>query len=188
MSFSPITKLIAAGALVAVLSTPLVAHSDRGGWWQGWGGGHMMNGQGRHGQMMGSGQEDWMLNRIDGRLAFLKAELKITDAQSAVWESVATTVRETTEAHIAMRRGMMSEKMSGNFMQKPLPERLTLQRTHIEARLEQIKGLQDVIGKLYAVLDDDQKKVANEIALPMMGMGMGMMRGMGRGMGGHMMH
>ena len=123
-----------------------------------------------------------MLKRIDGCLAFLKTELKITDAQSAAWDGVATTVKETTEAHNGMMRSMMSDMMSGEFLKKPLPERLTIQQTHLESRLEQVKGLQEAIGKLYAVLDDEQKKVANEIALPMMGMGM-----MGRGMRRHMM-
>lgn len=184
MSISPITKFIAAGALVFALSGTVSAHGDSGGWWQGWGGGHMMGG-GMPGPMMGFGQQEWMLKRIDGRLAFIKTELKITEAQSAAWDGVATTVRETTEAHNGLMRTMMQDMMSGDFLKKPLPDRLAVRQTHLESRLDQIKGLQTAIGKLYAVLNDDQKKVANEIALPMMGMGMGMGRGMGRHM---MMH
>ena len=49
--------------------------SDRPGWGMGMGG---MWGRG-----LGSRGPDWMLDRIEGRLAFLKTELKITEAQTA---------------------------------------------------------------------------------------------------------
>lgn len=190
MTGSLVKKLLATGALVAVLASPLLAHDGDGGWGNWWRGGHMMGhgdmmrgwGMGG-GPMMGFGNEEVVTRRIDGRLAFIKAELKITDAQEATWDGVATTVRNTTESHNAMMRTMMAERMSGEFFKKPLPERLTLHQTHLESRLEQVKELQDSFSKLYAVLTDDQKKVADDIALPMMGMGMGG----GMGMGRHMM-
>lgn len=183
MPNSRFTKLAIAGALVAILSVPVLAHNEGGGWWRGWGSGHMMGGghgygHGHgHGPMMGQRWGEGMLERIDGRLAFLKTELKIKDEQKAAWDDFSTTVRQGAETHNALMRSMMTDMQDGKFFKKPLPERLTIRLTHMESRVEQIKSLQASVGKLYAALDDNQKKVADEIALPMMGMGMGMGRG-----------
>lgn len=150
---------------------------DNDGWWPRWGmmGGGMMHGWG--GPMMGDGP-DAMLDRIDGRLAFLKTELKITEAQAAAWDSFAQAVRTTAEAHNSQMRSMMDEMRDGGLFKKPLPERLTYQQNMMETHLEQIKTVRSAIDALYAVLDDTQKKSADDIVLPMMGMG----RGMGPGM------
>jgi len=168
--------LIATGVLAMVLGGSALADDNDGGWWPHWGMGRgMMGGWGGDGSMMGYGP-DTMVDRIDGRLAFLKTELKITEAQSAAWEELATVVRQTSETHNAMMQSMMKEIQDGSFLKKPLPERLQYQQTHLEARLEQVKSIRAAVDKLYAVLDDTQKKSADDIVLPMMGMGMG--RGM----------
>jgi hypothetical protein len=75
---------------------------------------------------------------------------------------------------------MMKDMRGGDFFKKPLPERLTIQQTHMEARLEQIKTVKAAVDTLYAMLDENQKQTADDIVLPSMGMGMG--RGMGHGM------
>ena len=170
--------MVAAGMLVVALSAPAMAESDDNGWWPHWGMGRgMMDGWGWGGPMMGYGP-DAMLDRIDGRLAYMKTELKITDAQAAAWEELAKVIHDTAETHNAMMREMMKDVRSGDLIKRPLPERLTVQQTHMEARLEQIKAVKAAVEKLYAQLDDDQKKTADDIVLPSMGMGMG--RGMMR--------
>jgi len=83
--------------------------------------GGMMGGWGMRGPMRGFADEDWVLRRVDGRLAFLKAELKITEAQTPAWDGVAATVKNTVETHNAMMRSMMADRMSGEFFKKPLP-------------------------------------------------------------------
>lgn len=187
------TFLNTAAAVAIVLglaAVPALSHDEDGGWFGSWGMGHMMGhgwGMG-HGWRRGPGSmmgfwQDSMLDRIDGRLAFLKTELKITDAQQKQWDELANTVRTTAEAHNAMMRDRMEEMHSGKFFEKPLPDRLAIQETHLESRLQQVKDVRAALDKLYAVLDNDQKKTADEIVLPMMGMGMGMM---GRGMRGMM--
>jgi hypothetical protein len=143
----------------------------------GWGMGRMMQGWGS-GPMMGYGS-DFMLDRIDGRLAFMKTELKITDAQAAAWDDFAAAVRETAEAHNTLMQAMMNQMGDGEYFDMSLPERLGLQQDHIEARLDQVKQLKVSTEKLYAVLDEEQKKTADDIVLPTMGMGM-----MGGGFGG----
>ncbi len=173
MTTSRKTLLIATLILSSCLGGAVLADDRGGGWWPQWGMGRgMMGGWGGDGGMMGYGP-DTVVDRIDGRLAFLKTELGITGAQSAAWDEMATVIRQTSETHNAMMRAMMTEMHDGSFFKKPLPERLQYQRTHMEARLEQLKSVQQVVDKLYAVLNDTQRKAADDIVLPMMGMGMG---------------
>ncbi len=72
----------------------------------------------------------------------------------------------------------IKEFREGDFLKKPLPERLAFQQSHLEARL----AVRAAVEKLYATLSDRQKKAADEFVLPMMGMGMGRSGGFGPGM------
>jgi hypothetical protein len=176
MTTSRRTLLVASGILATFLSGAALADDNGGGWWPHWGMGRgMMGGGGGDGGMMGYGP-DTMVDRVDGRLAFLKTELKINDAQTTVWDELATVIRQTSETHNSMMRETMKEVQDGSFFKKPLPERLQYQQTRLEARLEELKSVRVAVDKLYAVLDENQKKAADDIVLPMMGMGMG--RGM----------
>jgi len=51
----------------------------------------------------------------------------------------------------------------------------------MEARLAQIKSIKAAADDLYAALTDEQKAVADDVVLPLTGIGMG------RGQGRHMM-
>jgi hypothetical protein len=187
---------VAAGMLALAIAAPASLAASESGWWDRmgrmmgggpamgkWGEGPMMMGRygtdGMSGSMMGLGV-DVMLDRVDGRLAYLKTELKITDDQTSAWDELSTTIRSTAETHNAMMRSMMEEFTSGEFLKKPLPDRLTLQVTHLEARLEQVRAVHASVDKLYAVLTAEQKEIADQIVLPTMGMGMGRPRGFGR--------
>lgn len=197
MSIRNWKKGAGAVALVLALAVPALADDDDDRDWRHWGYGQMMMMGGNMGQwgmggpmmgrwggmggpMMGYGP-DAMLDRIDGRLAFIKTELKITEAQNAAWDELAGAIRTTAGSHNDMMRSMMEEFESGALEKMTLPDRLTLQETHLGARLEEVKTLKAALEKLYAVLDDDQKAAADEIVLPTMGMGMGRMRGYGPG-------
>lgn len=177
-------RTLAAGFMVVVAATPVMAGSEDGdaGWWPRWGMGRMIMGQWGVGGPMGGYDSDEMLDRIDGRLAFLKTELKITAEQASSWDELAAVVRSTADAHNELMRGMIKEFHEGDFLKKPLPERLAYQQTHLEARLEQVKLVRAAVEKLYATLSDEQKKAADEIVLPMMGMGMGRSGDFGPGM------
>ena len=48
-------------------------------------------------QMMGS-----MADHVEGRIAFLKTELKITDAQQPLWNAVADAMRASAKDMAAM--------------------------------------------------------------------------------------
>jgi hypothetical protein len=140
-------------------------------------GGNMM-GQGQMGpagmmpmmnMMMGaqSGAE-----HIDGRLAFIKAELKITDAQVSQWNAFAEAVRGNVGAMAEMRKLMVSGQ---GAPAATLPERLAREDKLVTAHLAAIKKTEEAVTQLYAVLTDDQRKVADTIVVGPMGMPMGMM-------------
>jgi hypothetical protein len=169
--FAMSRRLIVAAAAgwLALAGAPGAVHADDDDGWFGWGG--MMRGWG--GPMMGYDRSDYMLERIDGRLAFLKTELNITAEQTPAWEALATAVHEGAEAHNALMRGMIDSLDEDKFRNMSMPDRLTFQETHLQARLDQVRSVKAAATALYTLLSDDQKKVADEIGIPTMGMGGG---------------
>lgn len=144
---------------------------------RGWGmwGGDMMG----PGMMVGPGMMGWgmqrgpfgrgpegMLDRVEGRLAFVKAELKITEAQTAAWNDFASAVRGGAKQH--------NERMRAAFKdgaEKTLLERLDLQEQLMTARVEEIKQVKGSFKALYGQLSEEQKREADHLVLPMVGMG-----------------
>jgi hypothetical protein len=116
--------------------------------------------------MMGAGAQ-----HMEGRLAFIKAELRITDAQMPQWNAFADAVRATGSAMSDMHRSMASQRHSG----ATLPERLAMEDKVLSAHVAAFKKVQEAVTKLYEVLGPEQKKVADGIVLGPMGMPMGMM-------------
>lgn len=151
---------------------PGMMGSDRGGYWGGSGmGWHMWGGRGGR---WGAGP-DGMLDRVEGRLAFLKAELKITEAQSPAWNKVASAIRDSANSRNERMKAIWSDEDKA----KSLLERLELHEQFMTVRLDEIKQLKAAWNDLYSQLSDDQKKEADGVVIPMMGMGMGGGPGMG---------
>ena len=65
----------------------------------------------------------------------------------------------------------MKSVFSGDQKSKSLPERLEAQEQFISIRLEEIKQIKASLKALYGVLSDAQKKEADDMAIPMAGMG-----------------
>ena len=181
MSSNRLVKLSVAVVIAAGVGSVALAQGgpgrmmeERGGGW-GWGmwgndgpGWGMGMGMGMWGRGPWSrGGSDWMLDRIEGRLAFLKTELKITDAQTAAWNQLADTIRTAAKHH----NERMKTVFSGDQRSKSLPERLDAQEQFISIRLEEIKQIKTSLKSLYDVLSDAQKKEADDMAIPMVGMG-----------------
>ena len=137
------------------------------------------------GNMMGQGQAGPagmmpMMNmmsqagadHIEGRLAFIKAELKITDAQTPQWTAFAEAVRRNAGSMAEMGKSMMG---GGQGAPATLPERLAREDKLVAAHLAALKKTEEAVTQLYGVLTDDQKKVADTIVVGPMGMPMGMM-------------
>jgi len=139
------------------------------------GGMPMMGGQQTGGMpMMGMMQMmmGGMAGHVEGRIAFLKTELKITDAQQPLWNAVADAMRASAKDMAAMMPMMQS-------MMQPvgtLPEELAGREKAMTAHLEALRKLKSAIDPLYAALSDEQKKAADQLMVDPMGiMGMGMM-------------
>ncbi len=116
---------------------------------------------------------------VEGRIAFLRAELKITDEQTRVWNAFADALRARAQK-LAETGGSMAGQ--GAAQQPPtVVDRLDLQERLLTARLEGLKAIKAAVVPLYAALSDDQKKTADELLGPHVGMGMMAMPGMSRG-------
>ena len=114
------------------------------------------------------------IDRVEGRIAFLRAELKITEAQSSAWNAFADALRANAKSLGEVRASMMPQAAAG---QQGLVERLALQEKWLAARLEGTRAIKSALTNLVGTLSDDQKKAAEELLAPHMGM-MGMMAGM----------
>lgn len=126
-------------------------------------------------------------DHVEGRIAFLRAELKITDAQAGAWDAFAAALRANAKALAAAREPMMSQMKMGQAgmgagqPQAPmhvqsLAQRLDAQERWQTARLESTRAIKTAYTKLNDVLSPDQKKAADELLPPNMGMGIPMMK------------
>jgi len=138
---------------------------------KGGGGAGMMGGDmGRmmammHGGMMQGGMMGGMpLKHVEGRLAFLKAELKITPAQEPQWTKFADTVRGTVKSE----QGAMPMKQSG-AQPSTAPDLLGRYEKALTSRLETVRALKGAFEPLYNSLSDEQKKAADELLTGPMG-------------------
>lgn len=119
-----------------------------------------------HGGMMGGGMMgDMALKHVEGRLAFLKTELKITPAQEPQWTKFADVVRSTAKNAQTAKPPMMQ----GGMKPSTTPDRLGHYEKTLVARLEAVRALKAAVDPLYASLSDDQKKVADELLMSPMG-------------------
>ncbi len=126
------------------------------------------NGMGHEG-MMGAGMMMChMGGHVKGRLAYLKTELKITEAQTPQWNAFADAFRANGQK-MAQQCAMMKEH-SGSMMSADLAERLNIMEQDMTMHLDSLRSIKSALLPLYAVLSDEQKKTANEIMKGPMGM------------------
>jgi hypothetical protein len=121
-----------------------------------------MMGQGGMGQMGAM-----MAHHVEGRIAFLKTEIKITEAQQPSWNAVADTMRANATTMMEMSGGMMATGAGTT-----LPDKLAAREQALTARLDTLRKYRAVVGSLYAALSDEQKTSADELMSGPMGMGM----------------
>ena len=114
----------------------------------------------------GMGGMGMMSGHAEGRVAFLKAELKITDAQLPLWNAVADAIRANAKGMSEMMSGMMGRSQST----ATLPEKLASREKMMTAHLEALRKFKAAVDPLYAALSDEQKKTADELLIGPMGM------------------
>ncbi len=120
--------------------------------------GGMMQGRGMMGMgncpMMGGSNPSY----AEGRIAFLKAELSITDQQKEAWDAYSAAVKKNLAGMQSMRETMMT------MMQAKSPvDRLDAHIAAMESRVATLKELKSPLSNLYAALSDDQKKKADDL-------------------------
>ncbi len=124
---------------------------------------------------------------LDARLAYLRAELNITDQQTAQWNAFADAWRA-----LALKASAKCATADGHQMdgKQGVLGQLSMMETHMGDHLEVIRAQKAALEPLFNVLSDDQKKVANEtlthvmkVGMSMGGGGMGGMQHSGGGMG-----
>jgi LTXXQ motif family protein len=98
-------------------------------------------------------------SRIEGRIAFLKAELKITDAQTAQWNALADTMRKDDAA----RRERMHQARATHAGAPNALDALAKREQSAEARVESVRSFAAAFRPLYASLSDEQKRTADEL-------------------------
>jgi len=106
-----------------------------------------------------------MTRRVEGRLAFLKTELKITDAQLPLWNAVADAIRANAKSMGDIAGGMM-----GGSQTATLPDKLAMREKMMAAHLEALQKFKAAVDPLYAALSEEQKKTADELLIGPMGM------------------
>jgi hypothetical protein len=169
----PFNAFFAATAFALFLAAPAVAEAQMR---QGMGmnddrceaGMGMMCMMGEH-PRLGMMGDAGMPQRVDRRLAAFKARLKITDAQTKAWDEYAAAVRDAAKAMTEQRMNTMEKARTAT-----LPQRLDLHDAMLASHLEQLRKTKAAANALYAVLSDDQKKIADS---SMMGTMRGRMRG-----------
>ncbi|MBB4367361.1 hypothetical protein GGD63_000130 [Bradyrhizobium sp. cir1] len=119
------------------------------------------------GQMSSSGSSGAMsgpvdvTERLEGRIAFLKAELQISDRQTADWNSVADALRSSRQHLLEARKMLAMDDRLGSA------DRLEHYERHLSERLEAIKSARLAFTRLYASLNENQKQTADTILLPL---------------------
>lgn len=134
----------------------------------------MMGGRGMMGGMMQGGAPGMMQmgpgKHVEGRLAFLRAEIGITEAQASVWNGFADAVRSSGKNRMASMPMMQPRDAKADW-----PATMEAHEKTIAAHLEALRTIRAAAQPLYAALNDDQKKIANELMTgpmgPMGGMG-----------------
>ena len=120
--------------------------------------GQTMMGQTMMGQnMMAKGMGN-MAAMIEGRLAYLKSALGITQEQEPVWISYVDTVKSQVAAMQAMHQNMIEVMQKGSAV-----DRMDARIGAMEAMLDAMKAMKPATEKLYAGLKDEQKKLADQL-------------------------
>ena len=179
-------KIVAAAvAMLAITSFTGIAEAQQSASPQdqssGWNGGSwmrrwMMGNRGVGPSMMGWNDHGsylctMMTGHIEGRLAYLKTELGINDAQASLWDAYASAARENAQTMVAHCNAMVGQAGAAG---SNLPDRLDQHEQLMAAQLEALRTMDKALKPLYAAFSDTQKKTADQLFWGPMGM-MGMM-------------
>jgi len=98
--------------------------------------------------------------RVEGRLAYAKTLLGITDDQAAAWKAYEDVSRNNVKSLQAAHQAVLSAEQSGSTI-----DRMHGQTGEMQARLDARKALQPVTESLYNVLTPEQRERADAVLL-----------------------
>lgn len=126
----------------------------------------------RGGMPMGAGMmgHGMMGQHVEGRIAFLKAEIGITEAQTAQWNAFAEALRANGRAMTELRGGMplAAQQSAPDAPLLTLPQRLDQHERMVTAQAEALRRLRTALTPLYAVLTEQQRQAADSLVMGMM--------------------
>jgi Clp amino terminal domain, pathogenicity island component/LTXXQ motif family protein len=99
---------------------------------------------------------------VKGRLAFLKAELEISDAQGRLWEVFAEALRDFLKAR-------SKPSMGSPAAASGLPERLAIRERELASDLESLRQWKAIIETFYAGLSEQQSRRADQMLAQLFG-------------------
>jgi hypothetical protein len=161
-------SLTVCGLLLATVLPALAQTSEpgTGGGMMG-GGGQGMMGQGNQAMMGGGmrcpggmghgmmGQGD-LKAMVEGRLAYVKTALGVTDGEGAAWKAYEDAARANVQSMQAAHQAMMTARQSGSAI-----DRMQAHIGMMQARLDALKALQPATEALYKALTPEQQKKAD---------------------------
>lgn len=118
------------------------------------------------GAMMGMGScmtGEW----IDGQLAFLRTELKLTDVQGKQWDDFAKAIHSNADRMASVHEEMWN---TGMWSTLPAPDRMEKMQQMMSQHLEASKDIIGASKPLYASLSDEQKETFDTLVPACMGM------------------
>jgi hypothetical protein len=98
---------------------------------------------------------------VEGQLAFIKAELNITEEQAPVWNVFAETFRADKQKKTASCFAM--QEQTRTMASANLLDSMKLMEARLNEQLDSIRSMEAAIRPLYGMLSKDQKKKADEI-------------------------
>jgi hypothetical protein len=97
--------------------------------------------------------------RIEGQLAFFRAELRITDPQVPQWTAFADAVRAQAER----LRGATQQAVAGGTGPAPAPQQMERRIAFLTAQMEAMRAVSAAAAPLYATLSEEQRRTADEL-------------------------
>ena len=170
------TRKILSGTIVAaaLAASSMFVHAQPQGPGPGWrdgpqgGPGMMMHGgpgphsmgPGAGGGHRGMGSGTWQnpAAMVEGHLAALKVELKITPEQESAWQAFATKSRQQAATMLARRTEMVKQHHAAPLA---APDRLAQRAAFMKEAAANMETMAGAVKDLYAVLSPEQKALAD---------------------------
>ena len=108
---------------------------------------------------VGYSQDD-LQAKVEGRLAYAKTLLGITDSQGAAWKAYEDVSRTNVQSIRAAQLATIHAEQSGSAI-----DRMHAQTDMAQARLDAMKALQPATEALYKALTPDQRERADTVLL-----------------------